>query len=309
MSAPTKPQLVEEIMAWKKKRNALILAHNYQTGDIQDIADLTGDSLLLSQRAAANDAEVILFAGVHFMAETASILSPQKKVIIPDVDAGCSLADMVKPEDIRAWREKNPDGVVVCYVNTTAAVKAECDYCCTSSNAERVVRAIPADKKILFVPDHFLGSYVKAKTGRENIELWRGYCLVHMMIQANDIEKIREQYPDAEVLVHPECASVLHCIQCGYTIASTEGMIRRARESQAKTFIVATEPGILHRLQKENPGKTFLPAVPDAICCYMKVNTLEKMLAALKDLWPEVKVPKALADRARLCIQRMLEIS
>src|SRR3990167_3576607 len=195
----------EEIAAVKKERNAIILAHNYQVGEIQDIADFTGDSLRLAQEAARTSAEVILFSGVHFMAETASILCPEKKVIVPDIEAGCSLSDMIRPEDVRQWKAAHPDGVVVCYVNTSALVKAESDYCCTSSNAVNVVQSIPADKEILFIPDFFLGTYVKSMTGRTNMDLWKGYCPTHVMIQSAEIEKIRKEHPKAEFIMHPEC--------------------------------------------------------------------------------------------------------
>ncbi len=298
----------EEIAALKKERNAVILAHNYQIGEIQDIADFTGDSLRLAQEAKKTNADVILFCGVHFMAETASILCPDKKVLVPDVEAGCSLADMIRPEDVRAWKEKNPDGVVVCYINTAAAVKAECDYCCTSSNAEKVVRAIPADKKILFVPDFFLGTFVKQQTGRENMDLWRGYCPTHALIQSAEINKIKAEHPGAEFLMHPECGCLTKSMHLADKILSTEGMVRYAKESSAKEFIVATETGILHRMRKDNPEKTFIPASSHAVCSYMKMNTMEKVVEALETLKPEVKVPEELAKRAHKCIERMLEI-
>lgn len=298
----------EEITALKTEKKAVILAHNYQIGEIQDIADFAGDSLRLAQEAQKTDADVILFCGVHFMAETASIICPDKTVIVPDIEAGCSLADMVRAEDIRAWKEKNPDGVVVCYINTTAAVKAECDYCCTSSNAEKVVRSIPEDKKILFVPDFFLGTYVKEQTGRKNMELWRGYCPTHMLIQSSEIEKIREEHPKAEFLMHPECGCLTKSMHLADKILSTEGMVRYAKESQANEFIVATEVGILHRMQQDNPTKKFIPASAGAVCSYMKMNTMEKVVQSLETLQPEVKVSKELADKARKCIERMLEI-
>lgn len=298
----------DEIQALKKKRNAIILAHNYQIGEIQDVADFTGDSLLLSQQAARTSAEVILFAGVHFMAETASILCPNKKVIVPDMQAGCSLADMILPEDVRAWKAKHPQGIVVAYVNTSAAVKAESDYCCTSSNAEKVVRSIPLDKEILFIPDHFLGTYVKRQTGRENIELWKGWCPTHVMIQSEEIQKLREIYPKAEFLMHPECGCLTKSMHLADKILSTEGMVRYVKESSAKEFIIATETGILHRMQKDNPDKLFIPAAAQAVCSYMKMNTLEKIVYSLDHLKYEVKVPKELADRARLPIERMVSI-
>ncbi len=298
----------EEIAALKKERNAMILAHNYQIGEIQDIADFTGDSLRLAQAATKTQADVILFCGVHFMAETASILCPNKKVLVPDLEAGCSLADMIRPEDVRAWKQAHPDGVVVCYVNTSAAVKAECDYCCTSSNAEKVVASIPADKELLFVPDFFLGTYVKQQTGRKNMELWRGYCPTHMLIQPAQITKLREEHPDAEFIMHPECGCLTKSMHLADRILSTDGMIRYVNESAAKEFIVATETGVLHRMQKDHPEKLFIPASPQAVCSYMKMNTLEKVVYSLEHLEYEVKVPEDLARKAYLPIQRMLEI-
>jgi quinolinate synthase len=299
--------ITEEILALKKERNAIILAHNYQIGEIQDLADVVGDSLRLAQEAAKSDAKVILFCGVHFMAETASILCPDKKVLVPDVAAGCSLADMVLPEEIRKWKQSYPDGVVVCYINTSAAVKAECDYCCTSSNAEKVVSSIPADKEILFVPDFFLGTFVKQKTGRK-IHLWGGYCPTHIMIQPADIERIRTEHPAAEFIMHPECGCLTKSMHLADRILSTEGMTRYVGESKAKEFIVATEIGVLHRMKKYNPEKTFIPASKDSICQYMKLNTLEKIVLSLENLQVEVKVPSDLAQRAKLPIERMLAI-
>jgi len=297
----------EEVSALKKERNAIILAHNYQVGEIQDVADLVGDSLRLAQEAAKTDAEVILFAGVHFMAETASILCPDKKIIAPDLEAGCSLADMVRPDDVRMWREQHPDGVVVCYVNTAAEVKAECDYCCTSSNAEKIVMHIPEDKEILFIPDFFLGSYLKNKTGR-NIELWKGYCPTHALITGDRINHLRGEFPDAEFLMHPECGCTTKTMHLADQVLSTEAMVNYAKDSKADKFIIATEVGILHRMKQQNPFKEFIPASDEAVCKHMKVNTLEKIVLALERLEPEVRVPEAIAKRARLCIDRMLEI-
>lgn len=298
----------EEIAALKKERNAIIMAHNYQIGEIQDVADFLGDSLRLAQEATKTPADVILFCGVHFMAETASILCPDKKVLVPDLEAGCSLADMIRPEDVRQWKEKNPDGIVVCYVNTSAAVKAESDYCCTSANAEKVVASIPADKKVLFIPDFFLGTYVKQQTGRENMELWRGYCPTHVLIQSTEIDKLRKEHPAAEFLMHPECGCLTKSMHLADKIMSTEGMTRYVKESPAREFIVATETGILHRMRKDNPGKIFIPASPQAVCSFMKMNTLEKVVRSLENLDYEVKVPEELAVRARRPIERMLSI-
>ena len=299
----------DEISALRKERNAVIVAHNYQIGEIQDVADFVGDSLNLARWAKKTDAEVIVFCGVHFMAETASIVCPDKKVLVPDLEAGCSLADMISAEHVRHWKLAHPFGVVVAYVNTTAAVKAESDYCCTSANAESVVRAIPEDKEILFIPDFYLGSYVKEQTGRKNMELWRGYCPSHVLIQSAEINKLREEHPQAEFLMHPECGCLTKSMHLADKILSTEGMARYARESKAKEFIVATETGILYRLRKDNPDKKFYPASPFSICSYMKMNTLEKVVGSLENLQYEVKVPKELAERALLPIERMLAIT
>lgn len=298
----------DEIAALKKERNAVILAHNYQIGEIQDIADFTGDSLRLAQEAKKTDAEIILFCGVHFMAETASIICPDKKVLVPDLEAGCSLADMIRPEDIRQWKAAHPDGLVVCYVNTSAEVKAECDYCCTSSNAVKVVASLPEDKEILFVPDFFLGTYVKQETGRKNMELWRGYCPTHVLIQSREIDALRKEHPGAEFLMHPECGCLTKSMHLADRILSTEGMVKYVKESPAKEFIVATETGILHRMKKDNPEKIFIPASPQAVCSFMKMNTLEKVVNSLENLQYEVKVPEELAKRALLPIERMLSI-
>ncbi len=299
----------DEILALKRERRAVIVAHNYQVGEIQDVADYLGDSLNLARWARETDAEVILFCGVHFMAETASILCPEKKVLVPDLEAGCSLADMIRPEDVRRWKAKYPNGVVVAYVNTSAAVKAEADYCCTSANAVNVVNVIPKEKEILFIPDFFLGSYVKEQTKRENMHLWRGYCPSHVLIQSDEINKLRAQYPKAEFLMHPECGCLTKSMHLADRILSTEGMTRYVKESSAQEFIVATETGILHRMKKENPGKKFYPASEHAVCNYMKMNTLEKVVESLENLQYEVKVPKDLAQRARLPIERMIAIT
>ena len=299
----------EEIEDLKKDRKAIILAHNYQVGEVQDIADFLGDSLGLARMAMKTDAEVIVFAGVHFMAETASIMCPDKKVLIPDMAAGCSLADMVKPEDIRAWKKDHPGGVVVGYVNTSALVKTECDYCCTSSNAVQVVQSIPEDKEILFVPDFYLGTYVKRETGRENITLWKGYCPSHSLIQSSEIDALKKEYPQSEFLMHPECGCLTKSMHLADKILSTEAMTTYVKESSAKEFIIATEIGILYRMQKENPDKIFIPASPDSNCSYMKMNTLEKIVICLENLTHEVKVPKEIADKARLPIERMVSIS
>ncbi|MDO8730898.1 MAG: quinolinate synthase NadA [Candidatus Omnitrophota bacterium] len=300
--------LAEQVLEWKGRRNAVILAHNYQEGRIQDVADFTGDSLKLAQFAVRTDAEVILFCGVHFMAETAAMLCPDRKVIVPDLAAGCSLADMIMPGQVRKWKQQHRDGVAVCYINTAAAVKAECDYCCTSANGEQVINAIPADKEILFVPDFYLGSYLKAKTGR-NIELWKGYCPAHAVIDPAHIEKLQEQHPDAEFLMHPECGCLTKQMDLADKILSTDGMMKHVKESGSKRFIIATENGILYRMRKENPDKIFLPASEHATCSHMQQNTLEKVLRSLITLEYPVTVEPAIARRAILCIERMMEIS
>ena len=299
--------LQEQIATLKKGRNAVILAHNYQLGEVQDVADFVGDSLGLSQQAAKTDADVIVFCGVHFMAETASILSPNKKVLIPDLEAGCSLSDMITADALRKWKAEHPGAVVVSYVNTSAEVKAESDYCCTSSNAVRVVESIPADKEILFVPDQYLGNFVREKTGRK-IHLWPGYCGVHSRMSTDRVETLRKEHPRAEILIHPECGcSTPHMLKNDQML-STEGIYKRPAGSKANEFVVVTETGILHRLKKEYPDRTFIPVSEDAICGYMKKITLEKVLWSLQDLQYEVKVPPAIAAKAKTAIDRMLAI-
>ncbi len=309
--------VAEEINALRKEKNAVILAHNYQLPDVQDIADYVGDSLGLSQQAANTDADIIVFCGVHFMAETASIISPEKKVLIPDLDAGCSLADTINLEKLREWKDEHPDAVVVSYVNTTAEVKSETDYCVTSSNAVQVVKAIPVDKKILFLPDMFLGAYVKKVTGRD-MEIWPGECHVHAGIKVKDIRAMKEKHPKADMIVHPECGCtttyLYQSVENGklpedIKFLSTGGMIKHAIESEADEFIVATETGILHRMKKDNPDKTFIPANENAICEYMKMITIEKVLKSLQEEVFEVNVPGEIAVKAKKSIERMLEIS
>jgi quinolinate synthase len=311
-----KEWITEEIQRLKKKRNAVILAHNYQVDEVQEVSDFTGDSLGLSQVAASTEADVIVFCGVHFMAETASIICPEKRVLIPDLEAGCSLASTINAEELRNWKKEHPDAVVVSYVNTTAEVKAESDYCCTSTNAVKVVSSIPEDKEILFLPDMFLGAYVSKVTGRK-LHIWPGECHVHAGIKPEHISKIRELHPDAEMLIHPECGCVTSCMY--YTadgsienrnthILSTEGMIRHVKRSKAMEFIVATEIGILHRMKKETPERAFYPANEGAICKYMKMITLDKVLSSLKDDIYEVRVPEEVAFKARKAIERMLKL-
>jgi len=308
-------KMIEEIKKLKKKKNAVILAHNYQLPEVQDIADFVGDSLGLSQQAAKTDADIIVFCGVHFMAETASIISPNKKVLIPDLEAGCSLAASITAEQLREWKKENPGAIVVSYVNTTAAVKAESDYCVTSSNAVRVVESIPPDKQILFLPDKFLGGYVKAMTGRD-IKIWDGACHVHEKIGEIDFDESTKEHPNAEFLIHPECGCSSSCMlksqvyfDCPSThIYSTEGMINHVKESDSKEFVIATETGILHRLKKLKPESDFYPISESSVCEYMKMITLEKVFKSLLLEQFEVKVDPEIAERARLPIQRMLEI-
>ncbi len=310
-------ELAAEILRLKRERNAVILSHNYQVPEVQDIADFVGDSLGLSQAAARTQADVIVFCGVHFMAETASIISPEKKVLIPDLNAGCSLAATIDGDRLREWKKQHPGAVVVSYINTTAEVKAESDYVCTSSNAVRVVNSIPRDREILFLPDLFLGAYVKEKTGRE-MEIWPGECHVHAGITPDIVNQKLAENSDAEFLIHPECGCVtqfLYFAEKGdfnprlSSVYSTEGMVRHARESTASKFLVATETGILHRMRKENPGKMFLPVKEDAVCEYMKMITLEKVAYSLRNMVYEVRVPGDVAERAKLAIQRMLELA
>lgn len=308
--------VVEEINRLRKAKNAVIIAHNYQVPEVQEIADFTGDSLALSQLAGETDADIIVFCGVHFMAETASIISPQKRVLIPDLGAGCSLSDTINPEQLRKWKGEHPDAVVVSYVNTSAEVKAESDYCCTSSNAVNIVNSIPEEKEILFLPDMFLGAYVAKVTGRR-VHLWPGECHVHAGIRTEDIRKMRDAHPQAEMLIHPECGcttSFIYHASNGFDggavkILSTGGMIKYARSSESNEFIVATETGMLHRLRKDNPRKDFYPANKNAVCKYMKMITIEKVLGSLQDDKYEVKVPEQVAQRAKKAIDRMLQVS
>ncbi len=311
-------ELKEEILKLKKQKDIVILAHNYQVPDVQDVADFVGDSLGLSRQAAKVDNKTILFCGVHFMAETAAIISPQKKVLIPDLEAGCSLSDSITVNDLRKWKKEHPDAISVGYVNTTAEIKAELDYCCTSSNAVNVIKAIPDDNEILFLPDMFLGSYVAKMTGRKNMYIWAGECHVHAGISSKDIQKKLDDLPNAEFLVHPECSCttpMLYDVAAGdydnrnVKILSTEGMMNHVKNSSAQQFVVATETGILYRMKQQNPGKIFVPASEKAECQYMKMITPENVYASLKEDKYEVKVPKEIADKARLSIDRMLSIN
>ena len=309
--------LTAEIRALRQERGAFIVAHNYQRPEIQDLADYVADSLLMARRATREDTDLIVVCGVHFMAETAAIANPGKRVLIPDPGAGCSLAATVQAADVRAWRRDHPDGVVVSYVNTAAAVKAESDYCCTSGNAVAVINALPRGVPLLFLPDFFLGQYLKRVTGRA-MDVWQGECHVHAGLTKDTLAERHAEYPDAEFLVHPECGCVSQAMYYAEAegevaagrmrIVSTEQMMQRARVSRARRFVVATETGVLHRLRRDNPGKEFLPAAEDAECRYMKMITLENLRDALKHDRYEVTVPRPVADRARVAIERMLAI-
>ncbi|HEY4712049.1 MAG TPA: quinolinate synthase NadA [Dehalococcoidia bacterium] len=296
-------ELIEKIAALKKRRNAVILAHNYQPGEVQDIADFVGDSLELSQNAAKTDAAVIVFCGVHFMAETASILCPDKVVLLPDMDAGCPLADMITAEQLRAKKKEHPQAVVVCYINSPAEVKAESDICCTSANAVQIVESLDA-REILFVPDQYLGHYVSTKTGKKMI-LWPGFCHTHVRIRPERIRELKGEYPQAKVVVHPECTPEV--IALADEVLSTSGMCRYAQREEVREMIVGTEIGIIHRLKKENPGKIFIPVSEDAICPDMKLITLENVLLSLEKMSPEVKVPEEIRLRAKAAVDKMFE--
>ncbi len=304
-----KEELVQEILRLKEERRAVILAHSYQRPEVQDIADFVGDSLGLSREATRTDAEVIVFCGVHFMAETAAILNPEKTVLLPDLEAGCSLAETITPDDVRAWREKHPDGIVVAYVNTSAAVKALADICCTSANAVEVVASLPPDRPVFFVPDMFLGAHVERITGRK-LDVWLGECHVHAGIRSEDLEAQLAAHPDAEFLIHPECGCSSTCIflRPDAKLLSTEGMVRYAAQSPAQEFVVATEVGILHRLNKRAPGKRFIPVREDAICQYMKRTTLEKVYESLRDMKHVITVPEEIAAPARRALEAMLAL-
>jgi len=310
--------LKDEVLKLKKEKDIVILAHNYQVPEVQDVADFVGDSLGLSRQAARVKQKTILFCGVHFMAETAAIVSPDKRVLIPDLEAGCSLSDSITIDQLRKWKKEHPDAVSVGYVNTTAEIKSELDYCCTSSNAVNVVNAIPKEKEILFLPDMFLGSYVSKITGRKNMQIWAGECHVHAGITPDHIEKKLAELKNAEFVVHPECSCttpMMYDIASGsyknhqVQILSTEGMMKHVSKSDSQQFVVATETGILYRMRQQNPQKTFIPASENAECEYMKMITLDKVYRSLYDEKYEVKVAKKIADKARLAIERMLSIS
>jgi quinolinate synthase len=310
VSATDTAVLAEEVRALARERDAVILAHNYQVPEVQDVADYVGDSLGLSRQAAATDASTILFCGVHFMAETAAILSPEKTVLIPDLKAGCSLAASIDAAALRDWKAQHPGAVVVSYVNTTAEVKAESDYCCTSGNARAVIEAIPADREILFLPDMYLGLWLERVTGRR-LTIWLGECHVHAGIRPADIERWQAEAPDAELLVHPECGCASQAMAFANDrtrILSTEGMVRFAKESPKQKFVIATETGILHRLSKEVPEKEFVAAREAAVCRFMKMISLEKARDSLRDMKHVVSVEPELAARARGAIDRMVAL-
>ncbi|MEW6679519.1 MAG: quinolinate synthase NadA [bacterium] len=298
--------LAERIRELCKKKNAIILSHNYQPGEVQDVADFLGDSLDLSRRAKETSAEIIVFCGVHFMAEIAKILSPEKTVLMPDINAGCPLADMINGEELKRLKEEHPDAIVVSYVNTSALIKAETDYCCTSANGLSVINSLPKDKEIIFTPDKWLGDYIARKTKRELI-LWNGFCPTHLKIIKDGVLKAKEAHPNAEVIVHPECRR--NVVLIADFVLGTGGMIKRVKESKNKEFIIGTEIGIIHRLKKENPDKIFYPATELAICPNMKLTTLEKVLWSLEDEVYKIELDPEIMKRARKSIERMLEIT
>lgn len=302
-------EIRRDIERLRRERNAVILAHNYQRPEVQQIADFVGDSLGLARQAACTNADVIVFAGVHFMAETAAILNPNKTILLPDERAGCSLADTLTARDVRDWRAAHPDGVVVVYVNTTAEVKAEADYCVTSGNAVQIVSALPDNVPVLFAPDKFLAAHVARETGRR-LDVWDGACHVHAAIRTEDIAAQQEAHPDAELLIHPECGCSTQVLDQlpDLRLYSTEGMVTRARASSASSFIVVTELGMVHRLEREVPGKTFVPVAQTACCNYMKMITLENICESLHHLSGQVTVPEPIRRRALLPIERMIAI-
>ena len=298
-------QLIKRIENLKQEREAVILAHNYQCGEIQDLADFAGDSLGLSIKAAETDADVIVFCGVQFMAETAAILSTEKTVLLPEKSAGCPMADMINAEQLRQLKQDHPGALVVCYVNSTAEVKAESDYCCTSANAVEVVNSLPADKRIIFVPDRNLGQFVAERTGRDLV-LWPGYCTTHVVITADDIVSARAEHPDAIVMAHPECTAPVR--ELADELLSTGQMLKFAAGSMAKEFIVATEIGIIHALKKQNPNAEFFGATQRAICPNMKKITLDKVIGSLEDMQHKITVPDDIRIMAKKALDRMVEI-
>jgi len=298
-------RLIRQIEDLKAERGAVILAHNYQPGEIQDLADFTGDSLGLSIQASQTDADVIVFCGVRFMAETAAILSPGKTVLLPEKSAGCPMADMITAEQLRQLKKQNPDALVVCYVNSSAEVKAESDYCCTSANAVEVVNSLPVEKRIIFVPDRHLGQFVAERTGRKLV-LWPGYCTTHVLITVDDIKAARAKYPDAIVMAHPECTEPVK--DASDELLSTGQMLKFAARSKAKRFIIATETGIIHTLKKQNPEAEFYPATERAICPNMKKITLDKIIGSLQEMRYKITVPETISIKAKKALDRMVEI-
>ncbi|MBT7253273.1 MAG: quinolinate synthase NadA [Candidatus Nitrosopelagicus sp.] len=310
--------LKDKIEDLKKEKDVVILAHNYQIPEVQDVADFVGDSLGLARQAAKTPHKIILFCGVHFMAETAAIISPEKKVLIPDIAAGCSLSDSITLEQLKQRKKEHPSAITIGYVNTTAEIKSELDYCCTSSNAVNVVKSIPDDKEILFLPDMFLGSYVAKMTGRKNMLIWAGECHVHAGITPENVKEKLNSLTHAEFLIHPECSCttpMMYDVANGsynsnqVQILSTEGMMNHVKNSKSNEFVVATETGILYRMKQQNPTKKFIPASENAECEYMKMITLDKVYNSLLNETTVITVPKEIADKARLAIERMLEIS
>ncbi len=297
--------LKEKILELKEKRNAVIVAHNYQIDDVQEIADMVGDSLALSRYCASSTKDIIVFCGVHFMAESAKILSPEKTVLLPEIDAGCPLANMVSVEALREEKKKYPEAAVVCYINTSADVKAECDICCTSSNAVKVISSLK-EKDILFVPDQNLGSYIAKMVPDKNIILWKGFCPTHHRVRAEEVRKIKELHPDALLLVHPECRPEV--VELADFVGSTKQIIDFAQQSPAKKFVIGTEMGVLHKLQKDNPGKTFYLMSPGMVCPNMKKTSLQSVYNALNEMKYEININEEIRLKARACLERMLQI-
>lgn len=312
MKQQSQEHSILEIERLKAEKNAIILAHYYQTGDIQDIADFVGDSLALSQKASSNSADIILFAGVKFMAETAKILAPEKKVLLPDLNAGCSLADSCKPEDFEKFLKENPGRTVISYVNTSAEIKALSDIICTSSNAVQIVESLPADEKIIFAPDRNLGNYVLNKTGRDMI-IWNGTCYVHEEFSLEAILKLKKENPNAKIIVHPECELPVRMV--ADFIGSTSSLLQFTKKDKGNCYIVATEAGIIHQMKRENPDKTYIPAPPKdstcgcSECSFMKLITIDKILICLKDEKPEIMIDAEILIRAQKPIKRMMQIS
>jgi quinolinate synthase len=300
--------LEEEVRRLKEERDAVFLAHNYQVGEIQDLADFVGDSLYLARKAKESPKRVILFSGVKFMAETAKILSPEKTVLMPDLAAGCSLADSITADELRKWKRAHPGAMVVSYVNTSAEVKAESDYCCTSSNAMEIVRKIPSEKEILFLPDMFLGDYIRRETGRKNMHIWVGDCFVHTRMRPETVRRMKVLHPGAELIAHPECGCSTEVLPEVDRVLSTDGMIKYASQVHSREVLVATEIGILHRIRKINTKTSFVPLSEEAICPFMKMNTLEKVRDSLRDMKYEITLSAKVMNKARLSLERMIEV-